>query len=126
MRDTIFFSADTCHIVLHLPKLIELPAPNCRKLFELMFSEPWNNEEAIQIIELHLQDAIAISNKELQAASNAYDQGWREVQNPKSRRREVVETLKENRRLTEALKTAKTRHDSWVKLNEIYHQVKSM
>lgn len=125
MRDTVSFSADTCRITLYLPNLIELPVPNYRKLLKLMFSEPWNNEEAIQITELFLQDAVPSSKAKLQAAADAYAQGWRKVQNPKSRRRSVVETLRENRRLTAALKAAKTRHESWVKLNAIYYQVKS-
>lgn len=120
MRDTVFFSADTCRITLHLPKLIELPVPNLRKLFKLMLLEPWNNEEAIQTTELFIPDAVTSSKAKLQTASDAYAQGWRKVQNPRSRHPDVRKVLKENRRLTEDLKAAKALHDSWVKIQAIW------
>ncbi len=39
---TIRFQYDTARFELYLDKLTGLPAPNIRKLFKLMLSEPWN------------------------------------------------------------------------------------
>ena len=46
--------------------------------------------------------------------------GWRKVSNPKSRHPAVVETLKNNNRLTRKVKAAKARHERWVKIKAIW------
>lgn len=47
---TVRFQYDTARFELYLDKLTGLPAPNIRKLFKLMLSEPWNNQAAIDTL----------------------------------------------------------------------------
>lgn len=46
---TIRFQYDTARFELYLDKLTGLPAPNIRKLFKLMLSEPWNNRQPLML-----------------------------------------------------------------------------
>ena len=55
---TIRFQYDTARFELYLDKLTGLPAPNIRKLFKLMLSEPWNNQTAIDAVEAFLPQSL--------------------------------------------------------------------
>ena len=55
---TIRFQYDTARFELYLDKLTGLPAPNIRKLFKLMLSEPWNNQTAIDAVEAEFAEKI--------------------------------------------------------------------
>lgn len=116
MTDTVSFQQDTCHITLYLPKLPDLPIKNIRKLFSMMLSEPWNNEQAIRQMTLYLDAAVIESKEAWKQASIEYQNGWRNVFNKKSRLKEDRQKLRENNRLTAAVKRSKARHERWVKL----------
>lgn len=60
---TIRFQYDTARFELYLDKLTGLPAPNIRKLFKLMLSEPWNNQTAIDAVEAFLPHIVEESKE---------------------------------------------------------------
>lgn len=63
MTTTIHFQYETAHFELYLEKLTGLPAPNIRKLFKLMLSEPWNNQTAIDAVEAFLPYIVEESER---------------------------------------------------------------
>ncbi len=119
-----FWQGD-CHITIYPNKLPDLPLSNIRKIFKLMLSEPWSNEDAIH----RMPDNIAQELKEAKAkwheASVAYHDGWRIVDKPKSRTPSNVEILNENKRLTTALKKAKAHFDRWQKIQIIWEEAQA-
>lgn len=68
----------------------------------------------------HLEQAIQESEDAWKLASREFTDGWRKVSNPKSRHPAVVETLKNNNRLTRKVKAAKARHERWVKIKALW------
>ena len=116
----ISMQADTFHADIYMDRLIDLPVTNIRKLFKLMLSEPCSNREAIEATTAYLDAAVHASNDAWGEASKEFVHGWRKVDNPKSRHPAVVETLKNNNRLTRKVKAAKARHERWVKIKAIW------
>lgn len=57
-----------------------------------------------------------------ESASLNYANGWKLVPNKRSRKKEVRDTLRENRRLKAALKRAKGAYDTAVALQTIYEK----
>ena len=117
---TIRFQYDTARFELYLDKLTGLPAPNIRKLFKLMHRWDFDNRQAIDRLTAYLEQAIQESEDAWKLASREFTDGWRKVSNPKSRHPVVVETLKNNNRLTRKVKAAKARHERWVKIKALW------
>ena len=109
---------------IYLDRLLDLPATNIRKLIKLILSDPWANEESTERLTAYLEQAVQESMDAWRLASKDYVDGWRKVSNPKSRNKFVVETLKNNNRLTRELKVAKARHERWVKVQTIWNDTK--
>lgn len=62
-------------------------------------------------------DAAVIESKEAwKQASIEYQNGWRYVPNKKSLLKDDRQKLRENNRLTAAVKRTKAQHERWVKL----------
>lgn len=95
----VHIQADTFRADIYLDRLCDLTITNTRKLFKLM----------------HRWDFDA-----WKLASREFTDGWRKVSNPKSRHPAVVETLKNNNRLTRKVKAAKARHERWVKIKALW------
>ena len=76
--------------------------------------------QAIDRLTAHLEQAIQESEDAWKLASREFTDGWRKVSNPKSRHPAVVETLKNNNRLTRKVKAAKARHERWVKIKALW------
>lgn len=55
---TIRFQYKTTYFEIYLDKLTGLPAPNLRKLFRYLLSEPWNNQAAIDAVEMFLSTQV--------------------------------------------------------------------
>lgn len=87
-----------------------------RKVFKLLLTDPWSNEGAIRQMTLYLDAAVIESKEAWKQASIEYQNGWRNVFNKKSRLKEDRQKLRENNRLTAAVKRSKARHERWVKL----------
>lgn len=115
--------AGTFHADIYMDRLIDLPVTNIRKLFKLLHLRRWENEQAIDRLVLYLARAVQESKDTWKQASADYVNGWRKVDNPKSRHPAVVETLKNNNRLTSKVKTAKTRHERWAKIQSIWAEI---
>lgn len=96
---TIRFQYDTARFELYLDKLTGLPAPNIRKLFKLMLSEPWNNQTAID-----------------------FQNGWRLVPNKQSKKGRAI--MAQNNRLHKAVKSAKGIHQHWVRIYGYWNDTK--
>ena len=96
---TIRFQYDTARFELYLDKLTGLPAPNIRKLFKLMLSEPWNNQTAIDAVEAFLPHIVEESKK------------GRAI-------------MAQNNRLHKAVKSAKGIHQHWVRIYGYWNDTK--
>ena len=94
--------------------------PNTRKLFKLMHRWDFDNRQAIDRLTVYLEQAIQESEDAWKLTSREFTDGWRKVSNPKSRHPAVVETLKNNNRLTRKVKAAKARHERWVKIKALW------
>ena len=115
---------DDFHADIYLNKLLDLPITNIRKLTKLILSDARTNEEAIDPLASYLEQAVQESKDAWELASKDYVDGWCTVNNPKSRRRAVVETLKNNNRLTRKVKAAKAVHKHWLKIQTIWNETK--
>lgn len=116
----VMFRQDTCTVALHLEKLCELPVANVRKLFAMMLSEPWNNEDAIQQTGAFLNEIVPESKELWHLASIEFQNGWRLVRNKRSRAPDVVEKLNRNKQLTRAVKRAKAQYERWEKIRSLW------
>ena len=117
---TVYFRQGTCRIALHLDELPALPNRNITRLFDMMLSEPWVNEQAIAAVNPFLNMAAADSKAVWAQASTEYTNGWRLVRSKKSRRPQDLEILRENKRLTAAVKRTKAQYERWVKIQNIW------
>lgn len=119
----ISMQADTFHADIYMDRLIDLPVTNIRKLFKLLHLYRWENERAIDSLVPYLAQAVQESKDAWKQASADCVHGWRKVDTPKSRHPAVVETLKNNGRLTRQLKAAKARHERWAKIQSIWAEI---
>lgn len=119
----ISMQADTFHADIYMDRLIDLPVTNIRKLFKMLYLYRWENERAIDRLVPYLAKAAQESKDAWKQASADYVNGWRKVDNPKSRHPAVVETLKNNNRLTRKVKNAKTQHERWAKIQSIWAEI---
>lgn len=124
MSDTIHFSYLTASYDIHLPMLHELPVSNFRKMAKWMLKEDWRNEEAIRILDAYIPEHVADLKAAWAQASSDYQHGWKKVANKRSRKPEIRDTLRENDRLTRALKISKTHYDRWLKLQAVWDDTK--
>lgn len=104
------------HADIYFDRLEDMPLSNIRKVFKLLLADPWSNEGAIRQMTLYLDAAVIESKEAWKQASIEYQNGWRNVFNKKSRLKEDRQKLRENNRLTAAVKRTKARHERWVKL----------
>lgn len=104
------------HADIYFDRLEDMPLSNIRKVFKLLLADPWSNEGAIRQMTLYLDAAVIESKEAWKQASIEYQNGWRNVFNKKSRLKEDRQKLRENNRLTAAVKRSKARHERWVKL----------
>lgn len=116
----VHIQADTFRADIYLDRLCDMTISNTRKLFKLMHRWDFDNRQAIDRLTAHLEQAIQESEDAWKLASREFTDGWRKVSNPKSRHPAVVETLKNNNRLTRKVKAAKARHERWVKIKAIW------
>lgn len=75
---------------------------------------------------LYLDAAVIESKEAWKQASIEYQNGWRNVFNKKSRLKEDRQKLRENNRLTAAVKRSKARHERWVKLQACWAEAQLM
>lgn len=75
---------------------------------------------------LYLDAAVIESKEAWKQASIEYQNGWRNVFNKKSRLKEDRQKLRENNRLTAAVKRTKARHERWVKLQTCWAEAQLM
>ena len=85
-----------------------------------LYQQNEDMKKAIDRLTAHLEQAIQESEDAWKLASREFTDGWRKVSNPKSRHPAVVETLKNNNRLTRKVKAAKARHERWVKIKALW------
>lgn len=107
----VHIQAYTFRADIYLDRLCDMTIPNIRKLFKLTYLYRWENEQAIDRLVSYLEQAIQESEDAWKLASREFTDGWRKVSNPKSRHPAVVETLKNNNRLTRKVKAAKAQHE---------------
>ena len=124
MTTTIQFQYETAHFELYLEKLTGLPAPNIRKLFKLMLSEPWNNQAAIDAVEAFLPRNVEESKEALKQASVDFQNGWRLVHNKRSK--EGRKLMAQNNKLHKAVKSTKCIHQHWVRISGYWNDTKQI
>ena len=99
-------------------------APCCKKAVSYKVAEPRSYISAIpDSLVPYLAGAVQESKNAWKQASADYVDGWRKVDNPKSRHPAVVEILKNNNRLTRKVKAAKAQHERWAKIRSIWAEI---
>jgi SH3-like domain-containing protein len=127
MTDTITFCQDTCQITLYLPKLTEMPLKNYRKALNIMLSESWRNQEAINDLTAWFDQAVVDSKAAWHQASVDYQREWRIIDKPTRRRtkaevRAAAKVKQHNEELTRACKRTKAQYERWVKYKSIWEE----
>ena len=108
---------------IYLTALETLPLRNLKKLFKLAGQGPRTNEAAINTIRLHLNEIIPEAQAAVKSAALNYENGWRKVDKPRSRRPEVVEQLRKNKELTRAFKKAHARYERLVSTRKVFDEI---
>ena len=120
--NTIKIRSGDFYAELYPERLGELPRSNFRKILRLMRGAPWENQAALDSLGVYLKDQVRDTKAAWGKASQDYVAGWKLVPNKKSRKKMVVDTLRENRRLKAAVKRAKGAYDTAVALQTIYEK----
>lgn len=119
---TIHFQCETARFEIYLDKITGLPAPNIRKLFKLMLSEPWNNQAAIDTVEAFLPEQVEKTKEDWRQASVDFNNGWRLVHDKKSRQGRAI--MVQNNKLHKAVKSTKGIHQHWVRIYGYWNDTK--
>lgn len=129
MTGIIEFSNGDFHATILLERLPDLTFAKTRKLFTLMLSEAWHNQEAITETGRYIESAIQDSKAAWALASQEYVHGWRKIEKPTRRRtkKEVQATAQireRNEALTRAVKKSKALYERWVKIGALWEDTK--
>lgn len=124
MTTTIHFQYETAHFELYLEKLTGFPAPNIRKLFKFMLSEPWNNQTAIDAVEAFLPHIVEESKEAWKQAAVDFQNGWQLVHNKQSKEGRAL--MVQNNKLHKAVKSAKGIHQHWCRINGYWNDTKQL
>lgn len=119
---TIHFQCETARFEIYLDKITGLPAPNIRKLFKLMLSEPWNNQAAIDTVEAFLPEQVEKTKEDWRQASVDFNNGWRLVHDKKSKQGRAI--MAQNNKLHKAVKSTKGIHQHWVRIYGYWNDTK--
>lgn len=119
---TIRFLCETARFEIYLDKITGLPAPNIRKLFKLMLSEPWNNQAAIDTVEAFLPEQVEKTKEDWRQASVDFNNGWRLVHDKKSKQGRAI--MAQNNKLHKAVKSTKGIHQHWVRIYGYWNDTK--
>lgn len=119
---TIRFQYETARFELYLDKLTGLPAPNIRKLFKYLLSEPWNNQSAIGTVEIFLPLQIEQTKEAWRQASVDFQNGWRLVGDKRSKKGRAL--MAQNNKLHKAVKSAKGTYQHWVRIYGYWNDTK--
>lgn len=119
---TIHFQCETARFEIYLDKITGLPAPNIRKLFKLMLSEPWNNQADIDTVEAFLPEQVEKTKEDWRQASADFNNGWRLVHDKKSKRGRAI--MAQNNKLHKAVKSAKGIHQHWARIYGYWNDTK--
>lgn len=111
----LLFRAD-----IDLSNLAEFPPRNFKKLLRLAAKEPHRNEAAIQALGSYFSWTIPEARRQMQTAAQAYLDGYKKVENPKSRRPEVILQLSKNKRLKAEFLRTQAHHDKLIKLKDLF------
>lgn len=119
---TNHFQCETARFEIYLDKITRLPAPNIRKLFKLMLSEPWNNQTAIDTVEAFLPEQVEKTKEDWRQASVDFNNGWRLVHDKKSKQGRAI--MAQNNKLHKAVKSTKGIHQHWVRIYGYWNDTK--
>lgn len=119
---TIHFQCETARFEIYLDKITGLPAPNIRKLFKLMLSEPWNNQTAIDTVEAFLPEQVEKTKEDWRQASVDFNNGWRLVHDKKSKQGRAI--MAQNNKLHKAVKSTKGIHQHWMRIYGYWNDTK--
>ena len=104
--NTYFIRAGDFRAALLEDRLTELPRQNFRRLLRLARTEP-ENRSALDAMGADIRRRTAEAETAMDAAAWDYKANWKYVARPRSRRPEIAEITKENRRLQTAVRNAK-------------------
>lgn len=123
MDELLRISIDEYDAVILLDKLPELPRQNIRKVLKMLYS-PRNYFHAdTPSLSPAIDRRVRATKHAWEEASRQYTNGWRLV-DKKSRTKESIEILAENRRLKNEVKRAKAQYSRWAALQTINDEIK--
>ena len=109
------FRCDTARFALTYPDALEtLPQSKLRKLFKLMVSDPWQNAAAICMTKEALTERVAETHAAWDRASSDFVNGWVDAKYRSASEQRRLAAV--NKKLTDAVKSAKTKHERAQKL----------
>ena len=119
--NTYFIRAGDFRAALLEDRLTELPRQNFRRLLRLARTEP-ENRSALDAMGADIRRRTAEAETAMDAAAWDYKANWKYVARPRSRRPEIAEITKENRRLQTAVRNAKGHYANWVSIQTIFEK----
>lgn len=118
--DVIRIRIDDYAAEIQLQALPDMPRKNFRKVLRCL-ADPRNEYlEDIHRLGMYLQEQVNVSGTAMAMAEAACQTGLRKIDNPRSRKPEVIRILCENRRLLKEQETANHIYRGWLSLYEIY------
>lgn len=121
MGNTYFIRAGTFRAAVLEDHLTELPRTQFRKLLQLARTCP-ENRPVLDAMGADIQRQVTEAEAAWKAASQDYKANWKHVARPRSRKPEIVKTMKENRRLKVAVRITKGHYDNWVSIQTIFEK----
>lgn len=116
--DKLHISIDEYEAEIPLRTLPQLPQRNIRKILKMLY-DPCNRFCAeVREVPADIDGWVLASKHAWEDASRQYTNGWKLV-NKRSRTKESIAILAENRRLKNEVKRAKARYDRWAALQAL-------
>lgn len=123
MADTFTIRYRLFRADIYTEALEQIPLRKLRKLFSLAAKDRRTNLAAIDTIKGYLDQHIPEAQATMRASAKAYEDGWKKVPNPRSRKPAVVEQLRRNKELTDNFNRDHARYEKLVAVRKVYMSI---
>lgn len=119
-----------CHMTIRLPAFLsDCNLANKRKMFRLIFEERYRNEDTIQKLDEYISEMSESLRTSWDEKSLKYQREYKDPvyflqQNPK-KKKEAISIRAKNRRMLEAVRSAKRKYEHFQKTIEAWNEAKS-
>ena len=122
----ITFDMERCHIELNCPYFIQhMTLAKLKKVFELMCTQAWRNEQAIDTTGRYIELCITEAKSQWHEASSKYQNGYVDTKFRYGLTKPQKQSIeRENKKLLDAVKRTKTAYDRMVKVKDLFNATK--